>query len=191
MAVKVLQVKSTAEETYALLQEECGIEITEPSISSGILTANFKFPGMSEAVSISIKSFATFNTYLIVDAENLMLCEILIPTSMSVYYGNGNATDAYRTIIFNNNGTPKNIMPTSTSADKFSALFDISSRSYLKNMERETELIPLYGYDNNNHYYKMPNFYIARNKMFYANQTLVDETGTKYVTLGGCILYKM
>ena len=85
MSVKVLKTQSSVEETYALLQTECGIEITDPNISSGVLKANFKFPGMSEAVSISLKQFATMNTYLIVDAENMMLCEILIKTNMNVY----------------------------------------------------------------------------------------------------------
>ena len=190
MSVKILQTQSSDEETYALLQTECGIEITEPSIAYGKLTANFKFPGMAEAVSLTIKMFSNSRSYLIVDAENMMLCEIYVKDSLSSYYGNGNATDVYNVMIFNNNGTPANIIGTADTV-KFNELFEICTNSYLNNHDSETELIPLYGYDQNNNCYKMPNFYIARNKMFYAKQTLVDETGAKYVTLGGCILYKM
>ena len=190
MSVKILQTQSSAEETYALLQTECGIEITEPSIDYGNLTANFKFPGMAEAVSLTIKMFSNGQSYLIVDAENMMLCEIYVRDSLSLYYGNGNATDVYNVMIFNNNGTPANIRGTADNV-KFTALFEICANSNLNNQDSETELIPLYGYDLNHNCYKMPNFYIARNKMFYAKQTLVDETGAKYVTLGGCILYKM
>ena len=190
MSVKILKTQSSDEETYALLQTECGIEITEPSIAYGRLTANFKFPGMAEAVSLTINMFSNGRSYLIVDAENMMLCEIYVNDSLSVYYGNGNASNVYRVMIFNNNGTPANIIGNADTV-KFNALFDICANSYLNNHDSETELIPLYGYDQNHNCYKMPNFYIARNKMFYAIQTLVDETGAKYVTLGGCILYKM
>ena len=190
MSVKILQTQSSDEKTYALLKTECGIEITEPSIDYGRLTANFKFPGMAEAVSLTVKKFSTGGSYLIVDSENIMLCEIYVKDSLLLYYGNGNAADVYNVMIFNNNGTPGDIIGAADNV-KFTELFEICTNSYLNNHDSETELIPLYGYDQNHNCYKMPNFYIARNKMFYAAQTLVDETGAKYVTLGGCILYKM
>lgn len=197
MSLEIFNGLSTQQDTFNLIKEKTGIEMTYNASedSYGFSKVSMRFPDMEEARVVDIM-YMSSNSYLIfADAENHFLACVEPSGDTTTYLKNW-----LKNLIIDYEGNLYNLTNSSSKESYADLYINGSTRGYYMSndiLDNQLTLVPARIYCYNSYANQtniqtfVKNLYVNYERTFTTGLKFRDQNGNKFVTLIGNLLYKV
>lgn len=197
MSLEIFNGLSTQQDTFNLIKEKTGIEMTYNASEDayGFSKVSMRFPDMEEARAVDVMYMSSDSYLIFADAENHFLA-CVNPSGNT----EGHISDWLKSLIIDYKGDLYNFTNTS-SDDSYADLYmNGNPRGYYMSnnvLNYQLTLVParIYCYNpyanSTNIKTFVKNLYVNYERRFTAGLKFRDQNGNKFVTLIGNLLYKV